>query len=72
MPANSKFPPNARVKVTSGAFTGRIGTLLDHQNPVDASGTPLPSTRPGYSWVMLSLDGHPFAAHLHETELEPA
>jgi hypothetical protein len=73
MAAEPKFLPNVQVKVTRGSFAGRIGTVLDQQNAVDGRGAPLSPTRPGsgYYWVMLSLGGgHPFAAHLHEDELE--
>jgi hypothetical protein len=70
MPSNPKYLPGTSVKIMKGSFAGGIGTVLDQLNDKDGRGHPLPPTRPGFYWIMLTLGAHPFAAHLHEAEFE--
>ncbi len=67
----SNFSPGTLVKVTTGAFVGQTGVILDTSKAVDVRGNAFPSTRPGYHWVMVTLSGALFPAHLHEDEIKP-
>ncbi len=70
---NMILSPGTTVKVTKGAFAGCVGVVLDPTNAKDGSGDALPVTRPhsGFVWVMFTLNGSPFPAHLYRDEIEP-
>jgi len=69
---DQKFSPNTRVRVRTGFFVGRVGTVVDQEIPTGSKGTPFPKPGPHYYWVRLELNRFEFTAHLHEDEIEPA
>jgi hypothetical protein len=65
------FDPGIMVKVVNGAFAGELGVVFDHKRIIDRRGRSFPATKPGCYWVMLSIHGIPFPAHLFHDEIEP-
>src|SRR5438876_11760457 len=71
MSAEKQFPPGILVHVVKGAFTSCVGVVLDPSKAVDVRGEPFPAVACGFHWVMLTLNGALFPAHLREDEIEP-
>ncbi len=67
----SKFRKGSAVHVTQGALANCFGFVLDQEKPVDDKGRPLPPTLTGsgFFWLLLTFNGVPFTAHLHEEDL---
>jgi hypothetical protein len=68
--AGPRFLPGATVKVCKGIFAGRIGTVVDQENPIGSTGVMLPKPHAGCYWIKLVLNRFDFTAHLHEDEIE--
>ena len=69
----SKLECGKIVQIAHGAFADCCGILLDQEKPVDGKGRALPPALPGsgFRWILLTLNGTPVVAYVHDEDLGP-